>query len=158
MHTRRLLLVGAALAALSPAWAAPPQQPDGFDPGRDAAADVAAAVTLAAREEKRVLVEVGGKWCTWCHVLDRFFRAHDDVRRLRDEHYVWVSVNWSPQNRNEALLSRWPKITGYPHLFVLNEAGQLIHSQATSELEAGNDYDREKMLAFLRDHRRRRSP
>ena len=155
MRRRRFLLVGAASAALPSAWAAAPQQPDGFDPRRDAAADVAAAVALAAREGKRVLVEVGGKWCTWCHVLDGFFMAHDDVRRLRDEHYVWVKVNWSPQNRNEALLSRWPKIKGYPHLFVLDEAGRLIHSQGTSELEAGNDYDREKMLAFLRNHRRR---
>lgn len=153
MH-RRLMLAGAALVALPPAWAASPQQSDDFDPGRDAAADVAAAVALAAREEKHVLVEVGGKWCAWCHVLDQFFRTHDDVRRVRDEHYVWVKVNWSPQNRNEALLSRWPKIKGYPHLFVLNGAGRLTHSQATSELEAGKDYDREKMLSFLRHHRR----
>ena len=155
MHRRRLLLVGAALAALPQAWAAPPEQPDGFDPGRDAAADVAAAVTLAARQGKHVLVEVGGKWCTWCHVLDQFFRANADVQRLRDEHYVWVKVNWSPQNRNEALLSRWPKIKGYPHLFVLDGTGQLIHSQATGELEAGQDYDRERMLTVLRNNRRR---
>lgn len=155
MHRRRPLVLGAALAALPSAWAAAPGQPDGFDPSRDAEADVAAAVTLAAREEKRVLVEVGGRWCTWCHVLDQFFRAHDDVRRQRDQHYVWVKVNWSPQNRNEALLSRWPRIKAYPHIFVLDEAGQLIQSQATSELEAGKDYDREKMLAFLRNHRRR---
>jgi len=155
MHRRTLLLAGAALAALPQAWATPSQQSDSFDPGRDAAADVAAAVALAARQRKHVLVEVGGKWCTWCHVLDRFFRTHDDMRRLRDEHYVWVKVNWSPQNRNEALLASWPKVTGYPHLFVLDGTGQLIHSQTTGELEAGKDYDREKMLAFLRDNRRR---
>lgn len=155
MYRRTLLLQGAALAALTPAWAAAPWQPDPFDPTRDAEADVAAAVAQAARAGKRVLVEVGGRWCTWCHVLDQFFRAHDDVRRQRDEHYVWVKVNWSPQNRNEALLSRWPRIKAYPHLFVLDDAGRPIHSQATGELEAGKDYDREKMLAFLRDHRRR---
>lgn len=154
MYRRRLLLVCTAVAALAPAWAAT-QQPQGFDPARDGAADVAAAVTLAASEGKRVLVEVGGKWCTWCHVLDQFFSSEDDVRRLRDEHYVWVKVNWSPQNRNEALLSRWPRIQGYPHLFVLDETGRLIHSQATSELEAGKNYDRDKVLGFLRNYRRR---
>ncbi len=154
MHRRGLLSAAAGFAVL-PLWAAAPQHRDRYDARRDAVADVTAAVTLAAREGKRVLVEVGGEWCAWCHVLDQFFKRHDDVRRLRDEQYVWVKVDWSPQNRNEALLSRWPKIKGYPHLFVLDEAGQLIHSQATSELEAGKDYDREKMLTFLRNHRRR---
>lgn len=155
MHRRTLLYWGAAAAALPPAWATGSQQPGGFESGRDAAADVAAAVALAARQGKHVMVEVGGNWCAWCHVLDQFFKAHADVQRLRDEHYVWVKVNWSPQNRNEALLAQWPKIKGYPHLFVLDGTGQLIHSQVTSELEAGKDYDRDKMLAFLRHNRPR---
>jgi thiol:disulfide interchange protein len=150
---RALLLSLLAALALSSAGAAGPL-PDRFDPGRDAAADVATALALARQEGKRVLVDVGGEWCTWCHVLDRFMAAHEDLRRLRDAHYVWLKVNWSPQNRNEGLLSRWPKIRGYPHFFVLDESGQVLHSQATSELEAGKDYDREKMRAFLLRHRR----
>ena len=62
-------------------------------------------------------------------------------------------VNWSPQNRNESLLSRWPRIKGYPHLFVLDGDGKLVHSQDTSQLEAGADYDKDKLLAFLRMYR-----
>lgn len=101
-----------------------------------------------------MLVEVGGTWCTWCHVLDRFFATQADVRQLRDEGYVWVKVNWSPRNRNEALLARWPRIQSYPHLFVLDDTGQLVQSQASGDLEAGRDYDRERVIAFLRRHRR----
>jgi hypothetical protein len=59
-------------------------------------------------------------------------------------------VNYSKDNTNAAFLGRWPKIRGYPHLFVLGPDGALLHSQDTSELEAGNGYDRQKMLAFLR--------
>lgn len=151
MHRRTLLARAVVLFALPSAWAAAGA---GFDARRDAQADLAAAVAMAAREGKHVLVEVGGEWCTWCHVLERFFAAQDDVRRLRDENYVWLKVNWSPQNRNEAVLSQWPKIRGYPHFFVLDEAGRLIHSQPSSELEAGKDYDRQKMTAFLRQYRR----
>ncbi len=123
-----------------------------FDPTRDAAKDVAAAVAQAKAEGKRVLVDVGGEWCSWCHILDRFVEGNDDVKALVDAHYVWVKVNWSPQNKNEALLARWPKIKGYPHLFVLDARGKLLHSQNTGELEAEKSYDKPKFVAFLKKY------
>lgn len=124
--------------------------PDVFDPARDAAADVAAAAAQAKREGKRVLVDVGGEWCSWCHIMDRFFAADAEARALRERAFVMVKVNYSPANRNEAFLARWPRIEGYPHLFVLAPDGTLLHSQDTGELEAGKGYDRAKFLAFLR--------
>lgn len=125
-----------------------------FDPTRDAAADVATATSIAKAQRKRVLVDVGGEWCPWCHILDRFVAGNADVKKLVEDNYVWVKVNFSPQNRNEALLSRWPKVKGYPHLFVLDGEGALLHSQDTDALEAGDSYDKEKVLAFLRKFRR----
>ena len=138
-----------------PAARAAGSLPDRFDPTRDAAADVATAVAMAKAQGKRVLVDVGGDWCSWCRLMDAFFAANADARKLRDDNYVWVKVNWSPQNRNEALLSRWPRIQGYPHLFVLDGAGRLLHSQNTGLLEAteGERYEKSKILDFLRDHR-----
>jgi thiol:disulfide interchange protein len=136
--------------ATSSATAGANDLPLKFDPQRDAAKDVATAVRLAKSQGKRVLVDVGGEWCSWCHIMDRFFAATPEVRALRDAHYVWVKVNWSKDNRNEALLSRWPKIVGYPHLFVLDADGKLLHSQDTSLLEQGKGYDKAKFVAFLR--------
>jgi thiol:disulfide interchange protein len=129
--------------------------PERFDPSRDAAADVATAVAMAQAQGKRVLVDVGGDWCSWCRLMDGFFAANADARKLRDDNYVWVKVNWSPQNRNEALLSRWPRIGGYPHLFVLDGNGRLIHSQNTGlfEDDDGERYEKAKILEFLRVHR-----
>jgi thioredoxin-related protein len=124
--------------------------PTKFDPKRDAAADVALAVALAKAEGKRVIVDVGGEWCTWCHILDRFIAANADVRAVLEAHFVWVKVNFSPQNRNDELLSRWPQVDGYPHLFVLDAQGALLHSQDTSMLEAGKGYDKERFLAFVK--------
>jgi thiol:disulfide interchange protein len=143
---RRAVLALFAAAAL-PAQAALPLR---FDPTRDAAADLRDALAQAGAQGKRVLVDVGGEWCTWCHVLDRFVAGRPEVLRTVNAHYVWLKVNWSPQNRNEPVLSRWPKARGYPHLYVLDPNGQLLASQATSELEAGQDYDEQKMLGFLR--------
>jgi thioredoxin-related protein len=124
--------------------------PPKFDPARDAAGDVAHAVALARTQGKRVIVDVGGEWCTWCHILDRFIEANADVRALVDANYVWVKVNFSKENRNAPLLSRWPRIAGYPHLFVLDGTGALLHSQDTGALEAGNGYDRHKVIELLR--------
>jgi thiol:disulfide interchange protein len=145
---RRRRFIGlAGLLLLAEAVAA--GLPLDFDPSRDAVADVASAVRQAKLEGKRVLVDVGGQWCAWCRIMDRFFASNDQARAIRDTHYVWVKVNWSKENRNEALLSRWPKIAGYPHLFVLDDDGRLLHSQDTSLLEQGRGYDAGRFVAFL---------
>lgn len=124
--------------------------PAKFDPARDAAKDVATATAAAKAQGKRVLVDVGGEWCPWCHILDRFIAANRDVQALVDANYVWVKVNWSRENKNEALLSRWPAIGGYPHLFVLDGDGRLVHSQETGALESGKSYDKAVFTDFLR--------
>ncbi len=82
--------------------------------------------------------------------MDRFIAANADVRAAIDASYVWVKVNFSKENRNEALLRRWPKVAGYPHLFVLDGSGALLHSQNTGELEARKGYDKAKFIAMLR--------
>ena len=153
MKTIPRLLAAAVLLLLAHTLRAA-ELPLKFDPTRDAAADVATATSIAKAQRKRVLVDVGGEWCPWCHILDRFVAGNADVKKLVDDNYVWVKVNWSPQNKNEALLARWPKVKGYPHLFVLDGEGALLLSQDTGALEAGDSYDKEKVLAFLRKFRR----
>jgi len=144
---RHFIAVACALLAAPAAGAAPDPAPfpEKFDPSRDALRDVEAAAQMARASKRRVLVEVGGEWCSWCHIMDRFFAANPEVKALRDERFVWLKVNYSRQNENEALLSRWPKVAGYPHLFVLETDGRVLHSQDTSMLEAGKTYD---VLAF----------
>lgn len=143
----RNLLASLALVAFA---ATAQDLPAKFDPARDPARDVATAVAKAKAEGKRVIVDVGGEWCSWCHILDRFIDANAEVLALRDRNFVWVKVNWSKDNKNEAFLSRYPAIKGYPHLFVLGADGRLLHSQDTSELESGKSYDTAKMSAFFR--------
>ena len=150
MH-KRLLLAGLAVLLLAPAWGVP-ALPEKFDPGRDAAADVQQAVALAQAQRKRVLVDVGGEWCVWCHIFDRFVAARPEVQKATQDHYVLVKVNYSPQNRNEALLSQWPMAKRYPHFYVLDATGKMLASQPSAELESGKDYDEAKVLAFLRRH------
>jgi thiol:disulfide interchange protein len=121
-----------------------------FDSSRDAAKDIAAAAGEAKRTGRHVLVDVGGDWCIWCKRLDAFFDEQKDVAEFLRKNYVAVKVNYSKESKNEAVLSRYPKVAGYPHLFVLDGDGKLLHSQDTGVLESGKGHDREKVLAFLK--------
>jgi thiol:disulfide interchange protein len=155
----RGLLVLAAVAALwhlAPATPAQDATTKGlyrpvveYDPKRDAAADVEEAIAEARRTKRNVLLEVGGKWCIWCRIMDDYFEKNADVLKLREDNYVTVKINFSLENKNEALLGKYPEIEGYPHIFVLDAEGKLLHSQSTGGLESGKSYDRAKMVAFL---------
>lgn len=126
------------------------QKSAGFDPKRDAAKDIADAIAKAKKVQKRVLIDVGGEWCPWCHKLEEFFEANKDVTEFRDKNFVTVKVNWSPENKNEAALAKYPKIPSFPHLFVLDSSGKLLKAQDTGELESGDHHDRDKVLNFLK--------
>ena len=56
----------------------------------------------------------------------------------------------SPENENKVVLSKYPKVKAYPHLFVLDKSGKLIHSQDTGELETGDHHDPAKVIPFLK--------
>ena len=120
-----------------------------FDPLRDPNADLAAAVITATKENKRIILDVGGEWCGWCVYMDKFFYQNPDLDKIRTDNYVWLKVNMSPENENATFLSAYPEREGYPHLYVLDETGNLLHSQDTSPLEAGKGYDIPKFIAFL---------
>jgi thiol:disulfide interchange protein len=122
---------------------------EAFDPQRDAAKDIRNAVTEANRTGRYILLDVGGEWCIWCKRLDGFFASHAGAAELLHRNYVVVKVNFSKENKNEAVLSNYPKIPGYPHLFVLDSQGKLLHSQDTGLLEEGKGYSEQKIIAFL---------
>jgi thiol:disulfide interchange protein len=123
--------------------------PTRFDPARDPVRDLEMALNMARATGRRVLVSVGGEWCTWCHVMDRFFAGNTDLRKIRDASFIVLKVNFSRENQNQAFLGRWPAVAGYPHFYVLGADGRLLHSQDTSALEAGNEYDPIAFRAFL---------
>lgn len=122
-----------------------------YDPKRDGAQDISDAIKEAQRTHKRILLEVGGDWCSWCHTLDRFFDTHPDLLLLRDQNFVTVKINFSEENENKAVLSRYGEIAAYPHLFVLDADGKLLLSKDTGALESAKSYSLEKLTAFLKE-------
>jgi thioredoxin-related protein len=49
-----------------------PDYSQGYDETRDPARDLAAATAKASAEGKKVLLLVGGEWCSWCQEMNRF--------------------------------------------------------------------------------------
>jgi len=139
----------AAVAEAPAAKAADVKDQALYDPEADPAEQLAAAIEEATASGRRIILEVGGNWCIWCHHLHDFMADHDGIRKLWDESFVTVNVNVSPENRNETFLGAYPEIPGYPHLFVLAPDGTLLHSQNTGDLERGESYSRASMLDFI---------
>ncbi len=122
-----------------------------FDPARNPSTDLQNAEAEAQKTNKKILLDVGGEWCIWCHRIDAFIEGHDKINKFLHNNYVVMKVNFSPENKNEKFLSGYPVISGYPHIFVLNKDGELLHSQDTGKLEEGKDYNPDKFMAFLEE-------
>jgi thioredoxin 1 len=110
---------------------------DIYPPVSQATADIAAALTSAAANHKRVILDFGGNWCTDCRVLDSYF--NDPVNKpILEAHYILVHVNIGHLDANVNIAERYqiPLKKGVPAIAVLDERGQLLYSQKTGEFEA----------------------
>jgi thiol:disulfide interchange protein len=144
------LILGQMVAQTKDTTKEASEQREKFDPQRDPEQDLKGAVTLASKSGQRILLDVGGEWCIWCRKLDKFFQDNKDVSEFLHTNYIVVKVNWSKENKNEKFLGKYPAVKGYPHLFVLESSGKLLHSQDTGELESGDHHDRDKVYTFLK--------
>ena len=126
-----------------------PKAAASYDETRDPAKDLQNAIATATKTDKRILLEVGGDWCVYCNIMDETFESHPQLRKVRDTNFVTLKVNYSKENPNETFLSHYPKIADYPHFFVLDSKGVLLHSQPTRGFEHGKKYNAGKIDAFL---------
>lgn len=120
-----------------------------FDPKRDAAADIQAAIVEAQKTGKRIILDIGGDWCQYCHQMDQLFQDHPDLLQLREKNFITVLIFYSSDNKNEKVLSRYSKVLGIPHFFVLETDGTLLHSQHLTEMRTNGNYNADKMKDFL---------
>jgi thioredoxin-related protein len=123
---------------------------DKFDPERDPFKDLQETIAEAQRTSKRIILDVGGEWCIWCHRIDAFMEKNAEIKELLDKNFIIMKVNFSKENKNEKFLSQYPDIKGYPHFFILDKNGNLLHSQNTGDLEEDKSYSKKKFLKFLK--------
>ena len=158
----RSFLAAIAMLLVTTSVAAEPPVPldrqlyviQGYDAARDPAADLRFAIQRAQQNNTRILLVVGGDWCAWCDILDLYIHRTARVREEFGHSFVILKVNMSQANQNEAFLSRYPPSAGYPNFFILDSDGAYLGQQNTGELEQGNGYNAERMIAFARRWRR----
>jgi thiol:disulfide interchange protein len=161
---RFVILLAAALLACLPLQGAAAQTDIAagmyvsprYDGARNPAADLRTAMARARFNNRNILLEVGGDWCVWCHILDRYIADELLVRAEFAASFVVVKVNVDPKDRegNAAFLAAYPDVEGYPGFIILGPDGALLGAQDTGALEKGPSYDKDKMIAFARRWRR----
>ncbi len=126
---------------------------DSYDPAADADKDLEAGKVIAKRDGRKILLLVGGDWCPWCRKLAKYIEDTESVRAVLASGYVVQKVNVSDETSNTGFLNPYPAIDGYPHLFILDADGKLLHSQDSGELEKSGSYDEAKLLAVLKQRK-----
>ena len=123
-----------------------------YNPGADATADIAAATRKAAAENKFVLLQGGGNWCSWCIEFARFCKADKQIDSLINSSFIWYHLNYSKENKNKDVFVKYgyPQRFGFPVFIILNARGERIHTQNSEYLEDGKkSYSKEKVMNFL---------
>ena len=146
---KNIFLIFSFLFASFSIFAQTEEAAEKFDPTKNPFEDLKVAVEKAQQSNKRIIFDVGGEWCIWCHRIDAFMHSTKEIKSLLEENFIVLKINYSKENKNEKFLSQYPQVEGYPHFFILDKDGKLLHSQNTGDLEKDKDYDTEKFIAFL---------
>ena len=146
MMIASVLLACAASSGGAEAPAKPKRQPI-YQTDGEGMARVEQALVRAEKENRRVLLMVGGNWCGWCYKLHDVFQEERAIRTLLGVEYELVMID---SQADKAVLEKWKiKPKGYPYLAVLDAAGTKLTEQETGSLEIGSKHDPKKVQAFL---------
>jgi len=147
---KNFLILFVFLISLQPALAEPlPEYSLKYDPKRDAFQDGRDAIQLAKKSNRRILIEVGGDWCKWCHILDRFLDKNPDIKKELHQTFVFLKVNVSDENYNDEFLKVFPRPLGYPHMYVTEKDGNFLLSKDTADFFENRKYSAKKFKAFF---------
>ena len=120
-----------------------------YDPARSPIDDGNEALKIAQRTNRKVLIEVGGDWCAWCHRLDKFIHSRPQLKKDFFNTFVLVKVNVSEANDNKEFLKVFPPALGYPHMYVTDKNGKILQSKDTADFLDKKRYSVKKFYAFI---------
>jgi thioredoxin-related protein len=124
-----------------------------YRPTENAKEALGKVIKQAQKESKNVLVQIGGNWCIWCARFDDMVSKDQQLDSAMNANFKVYHLNYSKENKNNELLAtyQFPQRFGFPVFLILNEKGELLHTQNSWYLEADKAYNKEKTMAFFND-------
>ena len=121
-----------------------------YDETAVASQQIANALVLAKKKNKRVLLQFGANWCVWCHVLHHLFDTNKAVHKMIQSNYVVVLVDVN-HGHNESTVEKYGQPTqfGLPVIVVLDSDGKQLVTQSVGEFGENGGYRPQKVMAFL---------
>jgi len=127
-----------------------------YHPELIAAEQIKAATIKATAENKHVLLMIGGNWCRWCKMFNKFVVTDFQLDSAMNKNFVVEHINYSKENKNAETLKKlhFPERFGFPVFVILSSGGELIHTQNSAYLEKGEGYDKETVMEFFNQWRK----
>ena len=102
-----------------------------YKPDEKAETEITRAVSDAKKSGKHVLIQIGGNWCIWCARFHEFVTKDAQLDSLMNANYVVYHLNYSKENNNAKLLTKYnfPQRFGFPVFLILDGEGKLLHTQ-----------------------------
>ena len=152
---KKIILSILFLLAAGTIFAQIKEQP--YNENQDVRVDLKKAIEQAKRENKHVLIQFGGNWCSWCMRFHALVNGTPEVDSLMKENYVYLLLN-IPREKEKRDLTLFrnfdfPNRFGYPVFVILDQNGNQIHTQDSDAFEYQSKeikgYDTTKVVRFL---------
>jgi thioredoxin-related protein len=116
--------------------------------------DLAVALKKAKKENKNILLLVGGNWCPWCRSFDSFLEKNKELEKLFYTSFEVVRVYYGSgiSKEGQTLLKQFPNLGETPSIYILDNNAKLLHTQKSSMLELGYSYDKKKLEEFIKKY------
>ena len=152
LGTAALLVSGFCSPAFGADTPAKTSRPAIYDENADGAKQIADALAVAKKDNKRVLLQFGANWCVWCHKLHKLCQTDPDIAAKLKDSFVVVLVDVN-KGHNGDINKKYgnPAGLGLPAIVILDADGKALTTQDSGKLEQGDHHDPKKVLAFLNE-------
>jgi thioredoxin-related protein len=149
------LLASLILVATSPvsgraADAPKSDRPKIYDESADGTKQIAEALAIAKKEDKRVLLQFGANWCSWCHKLHKLLASDKPIGEKLKADFVVVLIDVDKEHNKSLVAKYGGQSIGLPFIVILDAEGKHVTTKNTGELEEGDHHSPEKVMAFLK--------
>jgi thioredoxin-related protein len=107
---------------------------------------------LAHKDGKRILLQFGANWCSWCHKLHTLCQTDPEIAARLKTNFVVVLIDVNKEH-NKAVDAKYghPISHGIPAIVILDADGTQLTIKDSGELEEGDHHSPVKVMAFLKE-------